>query len=152
MVKNRWFWVVFLVGWHSKSWQFWFIVIGWKEALKQLLFNSCFWFPYTTYIPLIYCQLGDYMLPTTYWGNQETPLIFRRDIIFHVSNTHQALTAPSRMPTHRWWRMKKLRSGNGGGQSCEAFYDPKVGGPNGEAFGDRIRTGSEFFIPRIWEC
>ena len=37
--------------------------------------------------------------------------------------------------------MKKLRSGNGGGQSCEAFYDPKVGGPNGEAFGDRIRTG-----------
>ena len=21
---------------------------------------------YTTYIPLIYCQLGDYMLPTTY--------------------------------------------------------------------------------------
>ena len=51
--------------------------------------NSCFWFPliggrgyiipqlavYTTYIPLIYCQLGDYMLPTTYYGNQETPLI-----------------------------------------------------------------------------
>ena len=30
---------------------------------------------YTTYIPLICCQLGDYMLPTTYYGNQETPLI-----------------------------------------------------------------------------
>ena len=29
---------------------------------------------YTTYIPLIYCQLGDYMVPTTYSGNQETPL------------------------------------------------------------------------------
>ena len=29
---------------------------------------------YTTYIPLIYCQLGDYMVPTTYQGNQETPL------------------------------------------------------------------------------
>ena len=27
------------------------------------------------YISGIYCQLGDYMLPTTYWGNQETPLI-----------------------------------------------------------------------------
>ena len=26
---------------------------------------------YTTYI---YCQLGDYMVPTTCWGNQETPL------------------------------------------------------------------------------
>ena len=31
---------------------------------------------YTTYIPLIYCQLGDYMVPTTYLiGNQETPLM-----------------------------------------------------------------------------
>ena len=29
---------------------------------------------YITYIPLIYCQLGDYMLPTSYQGNQETPL------------------------------------------------------------------------------
>ena len=29
---------------------------------------------YTTYIPLIYCLLGDYISPTTYWGNQETPL------------------------------------------------------------------------------
>ena len=29
---------------------------------------------YTTYIPLIYCQLGDYMLPTTYQGNQKQPL------------------------------------------------------------------------------
>ena len=38
---------------------------------------------YTTYIPLIYCQLGDYMVPTTYSGNQETPLTssssFKRD-------------------------------------------------------------------------
>ena len=24
---------------------------------------------------IIYCQLGDYMVPTTYKGNQETPLI-----------------------------------------------------------------------------
>ena len=30
---------------------------------------------YTTYIPLIYCHLGDYMLPTTFWGNQKQPLI-----------------------------------------------------------------------------
>ena len=29
---------------------------------------------YTTYIPLVYCQLGCYMLPITYQGNQETPL------------------------------------------------------------------------------
>ena len=28
------------------------------------------------YIPLIYCQLGDYLLPTTYEGNQETPLMY----------------------------------------------------------------------------
>ena len=44
-------------------------------------FNSCFWFPwyhiitqlavYTTYIPLIYCQLGDYIYhlpPIDYLG------------------------------------------------------------------------------------
>ena len=30
---------------------------------------------YTTYIPLIYCQLGDYMPPTTFYGNQKQPLI-----------------------------------------------------------------------------
>ena len=30
---------------------------------------------YTTYIPLIYCLLGCYMLPTTFYGNQKQPLI-----------------------------------------------------------------------------
>ena len=30
---------------------------------------------YTTYIPLIYCLLGGYMLPTTFYGNQKQPLI-----------------------------------------------------------------------------
>ena len=30
---------------------------------------------YTTYIPLIYCQLGDYISPNTYQGNQKQPLI-----------------------------------------------------------------------------
>ena len=30
---------------------------------------------YTTYIPLIYCLLGGYMLPTTSQGNQKQPLI-----------------------------------------------------------------------------
>ena len=30
---------------------------------------------YKWYISGIYCQLGDYMSPTTYEGNQETPLI-----------------------------------------------------------------------------
>ena len=30
---------------------------------------------YATYIPLMYCLLGDYMLPTTYQGNQKQPLI-----------------------------------------------------------------------------
>ena len=29
---------------------------------------------FITYIPGIYCQLGDYMLPTTNYGNQETTL------------------------------------------------------------------------------
>ena len=29
---------------------------------------------YTTYIPLIYCLLGGYMLPTTFYGNQKQPL------------------------------------------------------------------------------
>ena len=52
---------------------------------------GCFWFPlmggrwhvisqlaiYTTCIPLVYCQVGDYMLPTTYWGNQKQPLTLR---------------------------------------------------------------------------
>ena len=28
---------------------------------------------YTTYIPLIYCLLGAYMLPTTFYGNQKQP-------------------------------------------------------------------------------
>ena len=30
---------------------------------------------YTTYIPLIYCLLGDYIIPTTFYGNQKQPLI-----------------------------------------------------------------------------
>ena len=30
---------------------------------------------YTTYIPLIYCLLGDYISPTTYKGNQKQLLI-----------------------------------------------------------------------------
>ncbi len=30
---------------------------------------------YTTCIPLIYCLLGGYMLPTTFYGNQKQPLI-----------------------------------------------------------------------------
>ena len=30
---------------------------------------------YTTYIPLIYCLLGGYMLPITFYGNQKQPLI-----------------------------------------------------------------------------
>ena len=30
---------------------------------------------YTTYIPLIYCLLGDYIIPTTLYGNQKQPLI-----------------------------------------------------------------------------
>ena len=30
---------------------------------------------YTTYIPLIYCLLGGYMLSTTFYGNQKQPLI-----------------------------------------------------------------------------
>ncbi len=29
---------------------------------------------YTTYIPLIYCLLGCYILPTTFYGNQKQPL------------------------------------------------------------------------------
>ena len=29
---------------------------------------------YTTYIPLIYCLQGGYMLPTTFYGNQKQPL------------------------------------------------------------------------------
>ena len=29
---------------------------------------------YTTYIPLIYCLLGDYIIPTTFYGNQKQPL------------------------------------------------------------------------------
>ena len=29
---------------------------------------------HTTYIPLIYCLLGGYMLPTTFYGNQKQPL------------------------------------------------------------------------------
>ena len=32
---------------------------------------------YKWYISGIYCQLGDYISPTTYQGNQETPLIYR---------------------------------------------------------------------------
>ena len=35
-----------------------------------------FSFRETTYIPCIYGQLGDYMLPTTYYWNQETPFIW----------------------------------------------------------------------------
>ena len=31
---------------------------------------------YTTYIPLIYCLLGCYMLRTTFYGNQKQPLIY----------------------------------------------------------------------------
>ena len=30
---------------------------------------------YTTYIPLIYCLLGGYMLPTTFQGKQKQPLV-----------------------------------------------------------------------------
>ncbi len=30
----------------------------------------------TTYIPLIYCLLGGYMLPTTFYGNQKQPLTY----------------------------------------------------------------------------
>ena len=33
---------------------------------------------YTTSIPLIYCQLGGYMLPTTYSGNQKQLLNMRK--------------------------------------------------------------------------
>ena len=29
---------------------------------------------YTTYIPLIYCLLGGYIIPTTFYGNQKQPL------------------------------------------------------------------------------
>ena len=47
--------------------------------LVPLIGGRCYIMTYlavrTTYIALIYCQLGDYMLPTTYYGNQETPLI-----------------------------------------------------------------------------
>ena len=47
--------------------------------LVPLIGGRCYIVTYlavrTTYIALIYCQLGDYMLPTTYYGNQETPLI-----------------------------------------------------------------------------
>ena len=28
---------------------------------------------HTTYIPLIYCLLGDYIVPTTFYGNQKQP-------------------------------------------------------------------------------
>ena len=38
---------------------------------------------YTTYIPLIYCQLGDYMVPTTYLGNRETAIDHSFEF-FHV--------------------------------------------------------------------
>ena len=61
--------------------------------IRWCMVNGVSWFPYyvvgdvyiyniitqlavyTTYIPLIYCQSGDDMLPTTYYGKQETPLI-----------------------------------------------------------------------------
>ena len=45
---------------------------------------------YTTYSP---CQLGDYMLPTTYQGNQETPLIIGQ---FHHSSPPHASLHPGR--------------------------------------------------------
>ena len=64
-----------------------------SDGSKRLL-HGCFWFPwkvvgdiyiynhpegnrYKWYISGIYCQLGDYISPTTYQGNQETPLIYR---------------------------------------------------------------------------
>ena len=60
---------------------------------------------YTTYIPLIYCQLGHYMLPTTYKGNQETPLtewwIFQSAMLVsrHVINQNVHLQGgPCRKP------------------------------------------------------
>ena len=31
---------------------------------------------YTSYIPGIYCQLGDYILPTTLYQNQNNPMTF----------------------------------------------------------------------------
>ena len=44
--KNQWLFLVPLIG-------------GRYHIIPQLAVS-------TTYIPLIYCQLGDYMVPTTY--------------------------------------------------------------------------------------
>ena len=66
-------------------------VIGILASLFHGLFNGCFWFPkkvgsvacnppegkdYKWYISGIYCQLGDYMPPTTFYGKQKQPLIY----------------------------------------------------------------------------
>ena len=45
----------------------------WKSECKmKRVINGCFW-----YISGIYCQLGDYMPPTTFYGNQKQPLMLR---------------------------------------------------------------------------
>ena len=44
---------------------------------------------YTTYIPLIYCLLGGYMLTTTTYGNQKQPLIFGGNLrVYTPENEH----------------------------------------------------------------
>ena len=57
---------------------------------------------YTTYIPLIYycLLLGDYISPTTYWGNQKQLLIFYRTDRY----TGWWLSHPSEQHSEKWDR------------------------------------------------
>ena len=61
---------------------------------------------YTTYIPLLYCQLGDFIFPTTpttYSGNQETPLTSTVSFQSHDQMTPRAkpTTVGRFLPAHQ---------------------------------------------------
>ena len=46
---------------------------------------------YTTYIPLIYCLVGGYMLPTTLYRNLKNPLIFKKFLLYLYMNCQKKL-------------------------------------------------------------
>ena len=52
---------------------------------------------YTTYIPLIYCLLGGYILPTTFYGNQKQPLNSWRFIIPQLDVLYFSWGNPSKV-------------------------------------------------------
>ena len=53
---------------------------------------------YTTYIPLIYCLLGDYMIPTTYYQNQNNPMIWWINQPTFLENRFATLRSPPGHP------------------------------------------------------